>query len=117
MTCHKAGHATIELAAVGAREFAMELNRRGEYAADMYAYKCHECRAWHTTRRSHWDGQPMRRVYAAKPLRLQEWAMGQQARVERVRLEMLRGSYSTTDEAVAALRAEAMPLAVRDWGA
>lgn len=114
--CRKATHATIDLAAVGAREFALELNRRGEYAADLFAYRCREHRGWHTTRRASWDGVPNRRVYAAKPLRLQEWAMGETARIERIELEVLRGNYATREEAVAALRYEALPPYLRKGG-
>lgn len=107
--CGKATHATIDLAAIGAREFALELNRRGEFAGDQYAYRCQGCRGWHTTRRATWNGTPNRRVYAAKPLRLQEWAMGEAARIERIGLEGLRGNYASREEAVEALRNEALP--------
>lgn len=72
----KAGHASVEAAAFSAKAFSIELNRRGLYSDDLYAYRCGDCRRWHTTRRAEWNGHVNRIVYVAPSRELQRWAMG-----------------------------------------
>lgn len=74
----KAGHASLDAAAFSAKVFAIELNRRGEFSEDLYAYRCDDCRQWHTTRRPEWAEGANRLVYTAPSHELQRWAMGQE---------------------------------------
>lgn len=70
----KTAHRTLDDARVGAREFARELNRRGEHADAQYAYLC-VCGRWHLTRRPRWGATVNTLAAAAAPDALQEWAI------------------------------------------
>lgn len=67
----KTRHASLNRASVAAHAFARELNRRGELARTLYAYRCDTCAGWHLTR----QGMSATLVLTAAPEHLQRWAM------------------------------------------
>lgn len=72
----KVRHSNPARAKVAAHEFARALNREGQLAQSMYAYRCDKCRGWHLTRQAAWAGNVA--VFTAPPERLQRWAMGEE---------------------------------------
>lgn len=71
----KVGHSSPRIAEVAAHAFARQLNRGGELARSIYAYRCEQCRKWHTTRQA--GGPGVVQVFWAPPEALQRWAMGE----------------------------------------
>ena len=67
----KTRHTSLNRASVAAHAFARELNRRGELARTLYAYRCDTCAGWHLTR----QGMSATLVLTAAPEHLQRWAM------------------------------------------
>lgn len=75
----KVGHQTIRLARVAARKTAIELNQNGETCESLFAYRCHECKAYHLTRMKEYKGEANQLVHIAAPAELQHWAMPSRA--------------------------------------
>lgn len=72
----KARHSSLRSAKASAHGLARDLNAAGRYSTDLYAYRCADCRFWHTTKRATWDGVSNRLVFYAPTRALQDWAMG-----------------------------------------
>lgn len=77
MTCPsgKVSYKSERHARGGARQVILVRNREGEYATDVYTYRCADCRQWHLTRRAEWNGVPNTFVLEAPPVWLQRWAI------------------------------------------